>query len=96
MGSSNHRFDIEERLAFNDGFSIVHENFYDSASAIRLDLIHDFHGFHEADRIPRFDQVAFLHKGGGLRGRGAVKNPDDGRNDRFIVRWDRRNAGLGV
>src|ERR1017187_10098957 len=44
-------FDDEQRLAELDRLAVLTQNFADDPGRVGLDLVHDFHGFDDADRL---------------------------------------------
>ena len=50
--------DGEERLAEFDGLAVGDEAFDDLAGGVGLDLVHELHGFDDADDLALLDAVA--------------------------------------
>src|SRR5208282_57360 len=69
----------EQRLAVLDGLRAFRELPHNFAGLIRLDLVHQLHGFHDAEHLPALLHVSGRHEGGRIRRRSGVKGADDGR-----------------
>src|SRR5687767_6951740 len=64
-----------------DGFAVLHVRRRDLAVGIRLDLVHELHGFDDAEHLALADPVAHLYERGRARLGRPVKGADDGRLD---------------
>src|SRR6185503_14383187 len=69
-------FDDEERLAKLDRAAVLDEDADDSASELRLDLVHHLHRFDHAERVAGFDFRADVDERLGARSRAAVERSD--------------------
>src|SRR5688572_16369351 len=72
-------FDGEEPLAVVDGLAVLHIDLDDLAVAFGVDLVHQLHGFDDAEDLPLFDGLSDFRKGlrSGLRL--AIEGADDRR-----------------
>lgn len=52
----------EERLAVFDGLPVFNENAQHFAANVGFDLVHEFHGFDNAQRLPGFHVRADFDK----------------------------------
>src|ERR1039458_6230224 len=71
-----HRLAVQDELAFDD------------APDFGLDLIHELHGFDDAEDLSGLDAFAGADEGGGAGGGAFVESADDGR-------FDQGEAGVG-
>ncbi len=83
----------KQLLPVFDGRVIRDQFFHDLAGHVRLDFVHQLHGFHNAENLTRLHHVAGFHKWR-RAGRGRfVERADDGRMDDvypFFWRAERR------
>ena len=79
-----------------DGLAVGDQAFDDFARGIRLDLVHQLHGFDDADHLAFFDVVSGRDKRRSARRRRAVVGANDGRLDEYAVpRPDRSRGAAG-
>src|SRR6185369_4288224 len=69
--------DAEERLTVFNRLPVLHVNLNNLTSRFRLNLIHEFHGFNDADDRFRLDVAANLHKRIRSRRGGSIERADN-------------------
>src|ERR1035438_5539673 len=74
-------FDDEQGLAEFDRFPVLAEDFADDPGRIGLDLVHDLHGFDDADRLAHLDGAADLDERIRARARRTIEGTDHRRLD---------------
>src|SRR6266850_1318013 len=88
------RTNAEEGLSVLYGLSIFGENADHFAGGIRFNLVHELHGFHDAEHLPGFDVRANLHEGIRAWAGGSVEGSYDGRLDHMQI-LTRSRFGMG-
>src|SRR5690606_1943181 len=83
----------KQRLAVLDRLRVFHENLFDPAPRLGLDLVHELHGLDNAKRLADFDDVAHFDVRLRIGSGGAVKGADHGRRDLYEVVRLRRLGG---
>src|SRR5580704_19070022 len=84
----------EKRLAVFDRLAVGNQALHHFAGAVRFDLVHQLHGFDDAQHLAVFDRVPYLDKGGRTRRGRLVERAHDRRLDdvQFLFfdqgRWD--------
>src|SRR5688500_165418 len=68
--------DEEERLAELHGLAVLDQDLLDHPAYLRLDLVHDLHGFDDADHLLGADLVAGVDERVGVGLGRAVERPD--------------------
>src|SRR6185295_15860286 len=69
--------DSEEGLAVLHGLAVVVVDLHDFPRHLALDLVHELHGFDDAEHLPDLDVVAHAHERGGIGIGRAVEGADD-------------------
>src|SRR6185436_3609055 len=70
---SEHRLEVEERLAELDRLAVLDVDLLDHALDVGLDLVHQLHRLEDAERLAGRDGVALLDERRCSRLRGAVE-----------------------
>ena len=65
----------KERLPELYCLSVFHKDLFHYARKIALDLIHQFHGFHDREHLTLFHAVADLNERSCILGRSRIKCP---------------------
>src|SRR5271155_4948271 len=71
----------EERLAVFDRLAALNEALDDLTGGVGLDLVHELHGFDDAENLSVLDLIADFHKGRRARRGRLIEGADDGRLD---------------
>ena len=79
--SSRCWIDEEQGLSVFDGFRAFRQHLYDAAVDFGLNLVHQFHGLHDAQHLPLFHEIALIHVRIGVGRRRAVEGADNRRGD---------------
>src|SRR5450432_5816 len=67
--------DAEKRLPVLHRLPVFHVHANHFSAGVRLDFVHQLHGFHDAERLPAFHVPTHLHKRLRARARRAIKSP---------------------
>src|SRR6218665_1896405 len=81
--------DAEQRLAELDRLTILHEDLRHATRHVGLDLVHQFHGFDDAEHLALLHHRAHLHEGRLVRGGRPVERPHERTGD-AVTRLFRR------
>src|SRR5262249_19891495 len=84
------RLHEEERLTELDRLGVLDEYLHDAPGQLRLDLVHELHGFDDAEGLPLLDRIPLADERRRLGIRGAVEGANHGCLDRH-----RAGEGLG-
>ena len=79
------RTDTKERLPVFDGLSILNKDAYHFARLVRLDFVHELHGFHNTKRLARLDKRSDLYKRLRARAGRAVEGSDNRRFHQVLI-----------
>src|ERR1019366_5843298 len=75
-GSRGRSFDAKQGLAKLDRFAVRAKNLPDGAGRVGLDLVHDLHGFDDADRLAQLESAADFAERLRSRAGRAIEGPD--------------------
>src|ERR1700694_5317683 len=70
------RANAKERLAVLHWLAVLHEDAQHFAADVRLDFVHELHGFHDAQRLPGVHVRADLQEGFRARAGSLVVRPN--------------------
>ncbi len=82
-------FDDEQRLVKFDGLTIFNQDRFDHAGLVRLDLVHHFHGFDDAQGIADIDVLTDFRERLGFRAGGAIEGANHGGAHQVTTRGGR-------
>src|SRR5579862_7608989 len=71
--------DRKQALSVLDGLTVLNQLAFDHPGDVGLDLIHEFHGFDDAEHFARLHRFAYLHERRRARRRAFVESAYDGR-----------------